>query len=264
MLGGDDDGVHAHGAAVLVVFDSDLRFAVGAQIVHKAGLAHLGQAHGELVRKGDGQGHKLGRLVAGVAEHHALVARAVLKLAVLAGLGLKRAVNAHGDVAGLLVYIDDDAAGVAVKAVLRPVIAYLTHDLARELGDIDIALRAYLAHDVDKAGGGRRLAGDAALGVGGKDGVEHGVGDLVADLIGMPLGDGFGCEKIMTHSSLHNIRGARKTKAPPDRRVENIQRISLIFRFTAGFGTLHTQVAGLHRAVPSTALDKVFNCTHQL
>ena len=31
---------------------------------------------------------------------------------------------------------------------------------------------------------------------------------------------------------------------------------SLIFRITAGFGTLHTQVAGLHRAVPSTTLDK--------
>ena len=28
---------------------------------------------------------------------------------------------------------------------------------------------------------------------------------------------------------------------------------------TAGFGTLQTQVAGLHRAVPSTSLDKVFN-----
>ena len=36
---------------------------------------------------------------------------------------------------------------------------------------------------------------------------------------------------------------------------------SLIFRITAGFGTLqHLQVAGLHRAVPSTTLDKVFNC----
>ena len=33
--------------------------------------------------------------------------------------------------------------------------------------------------------------------------------------------------------------------------------ISLIFRITAGFGTLQTQVAGLHRAVPSTTLDKV-------
>ena len=36
---------------------------------------------------------------------------------------------------------------------------------------------------------------------------------------------------------------------------------SLIFRITAGFGTLrHSQVAGLHRAVPSTTLDKVFSC----
>jgi hypothetical protein len=28
---------------------------------------------------------------------------------------------------------------------------------------------------------------------------------------------------------------------------------------TAGFGTLLSQVAGFHRAVPSTTLDKVFN-----
>jgi len=30
----------------------------------------------------------------------------------------------------------------------------------------------------------------------------------------------------------------------------------LIFRIAAGFGTLNKQVAGFHRAVPSTALDK--------
>ena len=29
--------------------------------------------------------------------------------------------------------------------------------------------------------------------------------------------------------------------------------------YTAGFGTLLTQVAGLHRAVPSTTLDKVYS-----
>ena len=34
-----------------------------------------------------------------------------------------------------------------------------------------------------------------------------------------------------------------------------IDRI-LIFRFAAGFGTTLSQVAGFHRAVPSTALDK--------
>jgi len=30
----------------------------------------------------------------------------------------------------------------------------------------------------------------------------------------------------------------------------------LIFRLAAGFGTLNKQVAGFHRAVPSTTLDK--------
>ena len=40
---------------------------------------------------------------------------------------------------------------------------------------------------------------------------------------------------------------------------------SLIFRITAGFGTLRiAQVAGFHRAVPSTALDKVFNCVSMI
>ena len=38
---------------------------------------------------------------------------------------------------------------------------------------------------------------------------------------------------------------------------ESMLDLSLIFRITAGFGTLQTQVAGLHRAVPSTTLDKV-------
>jgi len=40
---------------------------------------------------------------------------------------------------------------------------------------------------------------------------------------------------------------------PKIRRV--LYRI-LIFRLAAGFGTTLSQVAGFHRAVPSTALDK--------
>ena len=49
-------------------------------------------------------------------------------------------------------------------------------------------------------------------------------------------------------------------KNPVIRQGTEKERTSLIFRLTAGFGTLYTQVAGLHRAVPSTTLDKVFNC----
>ena len=45
---------------------------------------------------------------------------------------------------------------------------------------------------VDEAGRGRGLAGDTAVGVLLENRVEHRVGDLVADLIGMTLGHRFG------------------------------------------------------------------------
>ena len=54
-------------------------------------------------------------------------------------------------------------------------------------------------------------------------------------------------------------RGAQKTRPGSGARQKSLI-LSLIFRLTAGFGTTLSQVAGLHRAVPSTALDKVFNC----
>jgi hypothetical protein len=52
--------------------------------------ADVGLLLDELVGELDGQGHELGGIAAGEAEHHALVARAL-------------AVDAHGDVGGLLV-----------------------------------------------------------------------------------------------------------------------------------------------------------------
>ncbi len=199
MLSGDDDGIHADGVMVLVILDRDLSLAVGTEIADKAVLAYLSEALGELVGEGDGKRHKLLGLIAGVAKHHALVARSVLKLVLFAVLVFERLVNAHGDVAGLLVDIGDDAAGVAVEAVLCAVVADVADDLARDLRDVNIAAGADLAHDVDKAGGNGGLAGNAPLRILLHDGVEHGVGDLVANFIGMPLGNGLGSKEISTH-----------------------------------------------------------------
>ena len=148
----------------------------------------LGQALGQLVGQADGQRHQLRRLVAGVAEHHTLVARTGHVV-----------VGAQRNVGALAVDVGDNAAGVAVKAVLGAVIADGADDLARRAGDVNIAIGRDLAHDVDKTGGAGRLAGDAGTGVLRQDGVEDGVGDLVADFVGMPLGDGFGREKNLGH-----------------------------------------------------------------
>ena len=199
MLGGQHHGVHADRLAAVVVLHGDLGLAVGTQIVHQTLLAHIGQALGHLVCDRDGQRHQLRRLVAGVAEHHALVAGAVIQLALALGLGLVALVHAQRDIAGLLVDVGDDGAGIAVEAVLGAVVADVQHHLTGDLGNVHIAAGGDLTHNVDEAGGGAGLAGHAAIGVLLKNRVQHRVGDLVADLIGMPLGNGFRSKQMSCH-----------------------------------------------------------------
>ena len=193
MLGGNDDGVDALHAAVLAVLHGDLTLAVRAQPVELAGLAHGRQLHGKLLGIGDGSGHQLGRFAAGEAEHHALIARAE-------GVGIvKGAVHAHGDIAGLLVDGSEHSAGMAVEAGLRLIIADAADGIAGHMGDVHIALRGDFAHDHDHAGRGAAFTGDARLGVLRQNSVEHAVGDLIADLVRMPLGHGFGGKDSFLH-----------------------------------------------------------------
>ena len=118
VLGGDEDGLEADGAAVLVV-EGDLGLAVGAQVRQHAGLAHLGQALRQPVGQPDRHRHQVVGLVAGVAEHHALVAGALSVEDVLsarAGPYLEGGVDALGDVGRLGADGDRDPAGLAVEA----------------------------------------------------------------------------------------------------------------------------------------------------
>ena len=77
MLRGHHDRVDADRAVVLVVLDGDLGLAVGTQVRQRAVLAHRGQALGQSLRDLDRQREQLRGVVAGVAEHQALVARAL-------------------------------------------------------------------------------------------------------------------------------------------------------------------------------------------
>ena len=79
---------------------------------------------------------------------------------------------------------------MAVEAHLGAVIACVADGLAGDLGDVDAGGRGDLAHDEHHAGRRRCLAGDAAHGVLLEHGVEHAVGDKVAQLVGMALCNG--------------------------------------------------------------------------
>ena len=181
MLRGDDHGFDPLGNSA-VVLHRDLGFAVRAQVLEHLLGADVAQAAGQLVGQHDGQGHQLLGLAAGVAEHEALVSRALLGSflapgfarpgALLVALGF---VDALGDVGRLLVDAGQDAAGFVVEAVMGAGVADLADRVADDLLEIGVALRGDLAGDEHHAGRGYRLAGDAALGVLGQQGVEDGV-----------------------------------------------------------------------------------------
>ena len=84
VLGGDQHGLEGDRPPVLVL-EGDLGLAVGAQVREDPGLADLGQAVGQPVGEPDRQRHEVVGLVAGVAEHHPLVAGALAVEEVLAG-----------------------------------------------------------------------------------------------------------------------------------------------------------------------------------
>ena len=132
VLGGDEHRLEALGDTVHVV-DRDLGLAVGPQVRERARLADLGETVGEAVREPDRHRHEVFGLVAGVAEHHSLVAGADLVEAVAgAGALLDRLVDADRDVGRLVVDRRDDPAGVAVEPVGLAVVADATDGVAHD------------------------------------------------------------------------------------------------------------------------------------
>ena len=141
------------------------------------------------MREHDRRRHQLGRLVAGVAEHDALVARALL--GGLLALGLLR-IHALRDVGRLR---GEDVLHenlVRVENVVVVHVADLADGIADDLHVIELRLGGDLAADDGDVALHIGLAGHAALRVLRQAGVEHGVGNRVGDLVGVAFADGFG------------------------------------------------------------------------
>ena len=261
MLGGNDHGIHPNGAVVLIILHRHLALAVGPQIGELPALADLGEPLGQLLGQRQRQRHQLRRLVAGIAEHHALVAGAVAQLAVGSFLVLQGLVHAQGDVGGLLINGGDDATGIAVKAVFAPVIADVPDHFPGDLGDVHVAVGGDLAHDVDQSGADRGLAGHPAIGILLQDRVQNSVGDLVADFVGMSLGHRLRGKQIMSCHVVLLLLCVSLSRAEKNARFDNDETrtcclLAPHLSVSAGFGTLQRRLPWFHRAVPSATLDK--------
>src|SRR5690606_33298974 len=206
------------GVAVGAVAQGDLRLGVRTQPRQRRVLllADLGLLLDQAVRVEDRRRHEFRGLVAGVAEHQALVASThfLRLLGLLVG-----AVHAGGDVRRLLAEHVDDGAGVAVKADVGVVVADVVDDLAREGLDVDPRAGGDFAGDDGRTGLHQGLAGHAGALVLRQDGIEDGIGDLIGDLVRMALGDRFGGEELAGHRAISlysdEKMGAHDTRVRP-------------------------------------------------
>ena len=162
------------------ILQRDLALGVRPEQRGRSRVPRLGQRAQDGVRIKDRRRHQFGGLGAGIAEHHALVAGA---LVLVAG-----GVDALGDIGRLVVDQAIDRRALPMKIVL--LVADLADRLARH---VDQQLRgdrgraAGFAGEDDAVGRGQRFDAAARLRLGGEEGVDDRVGDAVANLVGVPF-----------------------------------------------------------------------------
>ena len=194
VLRGNNNGINTNRLAVLIIFNGNLSLTVGTQIFECAVFANLGQTKRKLVRQRDRQGHQLGGLVASVTKHQALVARAEVKLVGIAVFCFKGFVNTHCNIGRLRVQGDDNGTAIAVKTVFCTVVTDLANGFADDSLNVHIRTGGDLTHYTHKTRGAECFAGYAGHRVLAQHFVKDGIRDLVADLVGMPLGNRFTCK----------------------------------------------------------------------
>jgi hypothetical protein len=175
-------GLEAHRYIVFIA-QRDLAFGVGPQPRQFAVLAHLRLALHQPVRQRDGCRHEHIGFAGGVAEHQALIPGALLALVLT--------IDALRDVRRLLADDIEHPAAGTVEAHVRGVVPNIQHGLANQGFHIHPSAGGDLTGDDHHAGFDQGLAGHPAARIRRQDGVQHGVRNLVGDLVGVTLGNRF-------------------------------------------------------------------------
>ena len=170
----------------MTILNGDLGFSVGAEPRNFARLADAAEFASKVVREHDGGGHKFRGFAAGEAEHEALIARSLL-----GGLLPRSAagINALGDIGALAGEGVHDVDAVGVEDVFGMSITNGADSGANELIVVQFRAGGDFPCDDDEVGLNKGFAGDAAEGVMGEAGIEHRIGDCVADFVGMAFAD---------------------------------------------------------------------------
>ena len=193
VLRGDDHGGDFFRLAVDIAH-GDLRLRVGAEPGGFAALADLGQFASKSVGEHDRRGHQFRCLVAGIAEHEALVAGALLGGLFAFGF---LCVNALRDVLALLGDRFGDDHLVGVENVVVVDVADFPDGLTHDLFEIEFGVRRDFTGEHHHVALDQRFAGHTAFFVLGQARVEHGVGNGVADFVGVAFANRLGGKDIV-------------------------------------------------------------------
>ena len=188
VLGRQHDGVDGHNLSAFVTA-SDLGLGVRAEVRHQLRLlvTDIGQDLQQEVAEIQGQRHIVLGIAAGVAEHQALVAGALIFR-----LGT---VNTLVDVRGLLADDVHHAAGCAVETHVGTGVADVGDHVTNDLLQVNPGRSGDFAGDDCYAGFHQSLARHTGELVFSNDGVQHRVRNLVGDFVRMPFRHGLGGEK---------------------------------------------------------------------
>ena len=195
VLGRKHDGMHPYGFVVFIL-NSHLRLGIGPEVLEQFFLARLGNGFYKPVGKMNGKRHKLFRFIACITEHHTLVSRTLFFVKALA-FG-----NALRNIGRLLMHRHQNPAALRIEAEIRIVIADFGDGLTNNALNVNDGLAGDFARNDHEARGHQGLAGNAGVSVLRKHRVEDGVGNLVADLIGMSLRHAFGSKQIFHYERL--------------------------------------------------------------
>ncbi|MNO81150.1 hypothetical protein D3C76_723800 [compost metagenome] len=186
VLGRQNNGVDTDNLAAFVTA-SHLRLGVRAQPRQQTRFTGFGLALHQLVREGDRRWHQHFGFVAGVAEHQALVAGALIFR-----LGT---VDTLVDVRGLLADDVHHAAGRAVEADVGAGVADVGDHVTNDLLQVNPGRSGDFAGDDGHARFHQSLARHTGELVFSNDGVQHRIRNLVGDFVRMPFRHGLGGEK---------------------------------------------------------------------
>ena len=216
MLSRKHHCIQTDGMSSLIILYCNLGLSIRTKIRQGSVFAHLGQLTNQLVSQSDRIRHILLRLIGSIAEHHTLVACTnSIQLAVVHRIFscFQSLIYTHGNIAGLLVQSNQNAAGITVKAIFCTIVTNFANGLTDNRLNIYICIGSNFSHNHNQTSSGAGFACNAAHGIFFHQRIQNSIGNGIAHFIRMTLSYRFRSKQYFLHHILLQYTFKTKEKS---------------------------------------------------